>query len=252
MRWPHSHGTPVPDDDTVAAIVDRNVVLAAAFDAPSRDRLLQLTMLLLGDKRWEAVGGISLDDEVRVTIAANAVIPVLALDDSLYRDVRSIIIRPTTSLSRGRRAGPAGVVSDEPMAVIGLAAANRGPLTIAWDAALRDSRHPERGRNVVIHEFAHKIDMSDGYSDGTPPLRGDAATGWAELLRDEYERAETRDSDSVLRPYAWSNSAEFFAVASEAFFCTPNRLRSAKPTLYGALQSYYRQDPAGRGDPALP
>jgi Mlc titration factor MtfA (ptsG expression regulator) len=97
---------------------------------------------------------------------------------------------------------------------------------------------------VVIHEFAHKIDMIDGYTDGTPPLRGAELARWTTVVVDEYERAESRPSDAVLRPYAWSSPAEFFAVATEAFFCTPEPLRNAKPDLYRALGDFYRQDPA--------
>jgi MtfA peptidase len=202
---------------------------------------------LIRTKRWEAVGDVDLTDEVLITLAANAAVPVLGLDLQVYRGVQSIIIQPTTDISSGTRAGRAtGVVSDGPMAVIGQATPGTGPLSIAWDAALADSRNPGTGRNVVIHEFAHKIDMSDGYSDGTPPLGGNDLDRWTKLLADEYERIEPRSSDEVLRAYAWTNPAEFFAVATEAFFCTPVGLHHAKPTLYAALADFYRQDPRAR------
>jgi len=97
---------------------------------------------------------------------------------------------------------------------------------------------------VVIHEFAHKIDMNDGYADGVPPLRGAALTHWQQVLRDEFHRTEGRDSDAVLRPYAWASPAEFFAVATETFFCVPTQLTAAKPVLYAALSDLYQQSPA--------
>ena len=65
--------------------------------------------------------------------------------------------------------------------------------------------------------------MSDGLADGTPPLRGPNLTNWAALLADEYGHREHRPSDDLLRPYAWTNPAEFFAVATETFFCNPAR-----------------------------
>jgi Mlc titration factor MtfA (ptsG expression regulator) len=133
------------------------------------------------------------------------------------------------------------------MSVIGQASANAGPLVLSWDAALAESRWPGRGRNVVIHEFAHKIDMSDGYLDGSPPLRGDALVRWSAMVDDEFGHTDARPSDRVLGSYAWTNPAEFFAVATERFFCRPTALAEAKPALYGALRDFYRQDPATSG-----
>lgn len=154
-----------------------------------------------------------------VTIAANAATPILDLDLSLYRNVRSIIARPTAVTSTKKRAGPVpGVATDGPMSTIGEAAPHSRPMSISWDAALSDSRRPAAGRNVVIHEFAHKIDMGDGYSDGTPPLTGASLENWASLLADEYGRADSRPGDQELRPYAWTSAGEFFAVATETFF----------------------------------
>ncbi len=247
MSWFRSREHPEIDDTTVDEIVERNVVLATALGDDLRSRHRQLTSELIATKRWEPIAGLELGDDVLVTIAANAAIPILELGIDVYRNVQSIIVRPTASVTTGRRAGPVGsVVSDHPMAVVGLASANTGPLSLAWDSALADSRRPETGRNVVIHELAHKIDMSDGYSDGTPPLRGGDLSRWAAILTDEFERAESRPSDAALRAYAWSSPAEFFAVATEAFFCTPSTLRDAKPELYGALVDFYRQEPANR------
>ena len=247
MNWQSSRRRREIDDATIDEIVGRDVVLATALADELDARHRELTGDLIVRKRWEAVGGLELTDEVLVTIAANAAIPIVALDIDVYRNVQSIIVRPTANVSRGQRAGPvSSVVSDHPLSVIGLAAPNSGPLSLAWDAALADSRRPETGRNVVIHEFAHKIDMIDGYSDGTPPLRGTDLTRWTAILADEYERAESRPSDAALRAYAWSSPAEFFAVATEAFFCTPSTLRDAKPELYDALVDFYRQEPANR------
>ena len=200
---------------------------------------------MLRTKRWEAVVGSELTDEILVTLAANAAIPVLSFDLWPYRQVKSIIVRPTASISGGLRAGPvAGTFTDEPVGIIGEASPHSGPVSISWDAALADSRRPAYGRNVVIHEFAHKIDMNDGYADGIPPLRGDALAHWQHVLDDEFHRTEGRDSDAVLRPYAWASPAEFFAVATEAFFCVPTQLASAKPALYSALSDLYQQAPA--------
>jgi Mlc titration factor MtfA (ptsG expression regulator) len=236
--------------DDVDAIVAANVPLAARLDESEHARHQDLTTTLVRTKRWESVDDLSLTDEILVTIAANASLPILNLGLDPYRKVQAIIVRPTTGMSHGLRAGRAeGTVADEPMAVIGQAAANAGPLIVSWDAALAESRWPARGRNVVIHEFAHKIDMSDGYLDGTPPLRGDPLTRWTAMIDDEYGHAEARPSDRVLGSYAWTSRAEFFAVATERFFCRPVVLAEAKPVLYEALSALYGQDPANRSTP---
>jgi len=245
MQWRRSSIDSTPDESAIEAIVTANVGIAARFGPELRQRLFAHVDELLRTKRWEAVAGSELTDEILVTLAANAAIPLLSFDLWPYRQVKSIIVRPTVSISGGLRAGPvAGTYTDQPIGIIGEASPHSGPVSLSWDAALADSRRPAYGSNVVIHEFAHKIDMNDGYADGVPPLRGAALTHWQQVLRDEFHRTEGRDSDAVLRPYAWASPAEFFAVATETFFCVPTQLTAAKPVLYAALSDLYQQSPA--------
>ncbi|MCY7298057.1 MAG: zinc-dependent peptidase [Ilumatobacteraceae bacterium] len=245
MQWRRSSIDSTPDESAIEAIVTANVGIAARFGPELRQRLFAHVDELLRTKRWEAVAGSELTDEILVTLAANAAIPLLSFDLWPYRQVKSIIVRPTVSISGGLRAGPvAGTYTDQPIGIIGEASPHSGPVSLSWDAALADSRRPAYGSNVVIHEFAHKIDMNDGYADGVPPLRGTALTHWQQVLRDEFHRTEGRDSDAVLRPYAWASPAEFFAVATETFFCVPTQLTAAKPVLYAALSDLYHQSPA--------
>lgn len=253
MPWRRSSTWTPPDDTAIAAIVRAHVRIAAHLNPTRRARLLDHTAELLRTKRWESVGGIELTDEILVTVAANAAIPILSFDTWPYRQVRSIIIRPSMAVSTGTRAGPvAGTYTDEELETIGEATPHTGPVAISWDAARHDSKHPSLGSNVVIHEFAHKIDMNDGYADGVPPLRGAALDRWRQVLSDEFDGTEDRESDHVLRPYAWTNPAEFFAVATEAFFCVPVRLADAKAALYAALSDLYQQDPATEWTPQEP
>ena len=245
MPWWRSAHSPEIDSEQLNAVIDRNVALARRLAAPERELLAELTVELLRSKDWEAANEFALTPEITVTLAANAAIPILAIGLDVYDRVRTIIVRPTVALSTGLRSGPlAGTVSDDELWTDGISMPDRGPVAISWDAARHESRHPSAGRNVVIHEFAHKIDMANGSADGTPPLRGPNLTNWTALLTDEYGHPEHRPSDDVLRPYAWTNPAEFFAVATETFFCTPHDLAAAKPTLYRALADFYRQNPA--------
>ncbi|HEX6569654.1 MAG TPA: M90 family metallopeptidase, partial [Acidimicrobiales bacterium] len=164
------------------------------------------------------------------------------------RDVTAIVVHPTTVTLRGERAGPApGVVTDSPVAITGQTGARRGPVVIAWDAARAGARHPERGYNVVLHEFAHKLDMLDGLVDGTPPLPDPAARRrWVDVCTAEYHLLRAGGGGDLLRPYAGVSPGEFFAVATEVFFDRPVELEADKPRLYDVLRAFYRQDPAAR------
>jgi MtfA peptidase len=245
MRWPWASRAEEVDLAALAAVVDRNVRLAHGLDAERRERLIEFAAELVRSKRWEAVRGATLDDEMRITIAANAAIPLLGLDLGVYRSVQAIVVRPGVAITNAARSGRVGgTFSDQHMATIGEAFPNSGPVALSWDAVKYESRHPAGGRNVVIHEFAHKIDMSDGYTDGIPPLRGAALEAWADVIDDEFGHTEERADDEVLDPYAWTNRAEFFAVSTETFFCRPAMLLAAKPVLYRALADFFQQDPA--------
>ena len=116
---------------------------------------------------------------------------------------------------------------------------------IAWDAVERDLRTPHSADNVILHEFAHKIDALNGVLDGTPPLADNDLRDWVAVCTAELG-ALRRGEPSVLRPYAATNPSEFFAVATEMFFEQPGALRATKPALYGVLARFYRQDPAVR------
>jgi Mlc titration factor MtfA (ptsG expression regulator) len=123
-----------------------------------------------------------------------------------------------------------------------------GPVHIAWNAVTRDVRHPERGHNVVIHEFAHRLDLTDGAVDGTPTMQAEDRERWVDLLQREFDGLRAGDGSPLLRDYAATNPGEFFAVVTEVFFSQPRELREDRPEIYQVLSDYYRQDPAARTD----
>lgn len=232
--------------------IRRNVVHDRWLDSDERAHLRDLVRIFVAEKHWEGCGGLDLDDEIRVTIAAQACLLVLNLPNQLYRNVVSVLVYPSTVAVPPRRIGsfevPLGPVAG-PLPILG-EAQHRGPVILVWDSVKRAGRHPERGHNVVYHEFAHKLDMLDGRADGTPELHGRAEyQRWAQVCSQEYlalREQTARGIHRLLDPYGATNEAEFFAVATELFFDRPAELRRHHPELYGVLKAFYRQDPATR------
>jgi Mlc titration factor MtfA (ptsG expression regulator) len=229
-------------------LLDRRVPHLTRLGVDERDRLESLALTIMAEKRWEPAKDFELTDEIMVVIASQAALLILGLPDDSYRGVQAIVVHPTTLVLHGEHSQVQGLVSDEPMPILGQAV-YRGPVIIAWDTVLDDARHPGRGHNVVFHEFAHKLDMLDGTVDGTPPLADhEQFDRWVEVCTRTYERVAHGDGGPSLRAYAGVNPGEFFAVATEAFFDRPRPLRDEHPDLYEVLGSFYRQDPAARGD----
>ncbi len=244
--------TQAPFPSTWEDIIRRNVAHYCMLEDDQRDHLRALVQVFIAEKHWEGAGGLELTDEIRVTIAAQACLLILGLPHNYYRNVMSIIVYPSTVIPPQRRLGffenaSAPLELEHP--IIGQAF-KQGPVIIIWDAALRGSRHPEFGHNVIYHEFAHKLDMLDGAADGTPPLhdRGEYRD-WVRTCSQEYLRLKhnvEKGKKSFLSDYAATNEAEFFAVATEQFFDQPQLMMAHAPDLYRVLRAYYRQDPYRR------
>lgn len=236
----------LPDD--WLEIVESNVAVWHELDEDERDLLEGLSDWLLRHKHWEAANGFALDDRITMTIAAQAALLVLGLDVDEYREVSAVIVYPTAMRSSGLHGGPvSGTLVDGPLPVLGEAHDHRGPVLLAWDQAEAAAREPGRGHNVVFHEFAHKLDMRDEMVDGTPRLEHrDDLPRWVEVCTEAYEALREGDDRPPLQPYGATNPAEFFAVATEAFFDVPELLEHHEPDLYSVLQGYFRQDPAER------
>jgi Mlc titration factor MtfA (ptsG expression regulator) len=228
--------------DTVAARISHWRYL----DDTERERLGDLTGLLVDRKNWEAAQGFELDDEMQLVIAAQAALLVLGLTFEHYREVGAIIVHPTTVVLHGERGAPVqGLMTDAPMPILGQAA-QKGPILIAWDAVASDARHPERGHNVVFHEFAHKLDMADGAANGVPRMPNrEAYRRWEATMGaalTDLRSGRPRFIDS----YGANGPGELFAVVTEAFFDVPKDLKRLEPEIYALLRTFYRQDPANR------
>src|SRR5262249_15753958 len=145
----------------------RNVWHYAYLAETERKKLRNDLRIFAAEKNWEGCGGLQLTDEMKVTISALACLLVLADDQNLYPQIQSILVYPHQYAVRGPRATPAGIVTEEPQDRLG-EAWYRGPVILSWDDVLAGGQGKGRGQSVVLHEFAHALDMQDRVFDGTP------------------------------------------------------------------------------------
>ena len=228
------------------AVIDENVAIVKRLDDDQRSRLRELVQVFIAEKHWEGLGGLELTDEIKVTVAAQACFLLLGREHALYEDVESILIYPTTMIAPPRERGffevGAQVVDVMGTPILGQAHLG-GPVILAWDDVL-DGGRGQGKRNVVFHEFAHKIDMADGTIDGTPPLDDGAhRRTWREVCSEVFLELRDRVDDNkrtFLDEYGATNEAEFFAVATEAYFMQPEKLEEAHPELFAVLLAFYR------------
>lgn len=215
------------------------------LDERGQARIRDDLRVLIAEKSWEGCGGLQLTDEMRVTIAAQASLLLLSIEHEYYPGVTSILVYPSAFRSM-TKAGPDGVV--RPGADHLGEAWRNGPVVLAWDASRHGAFDPDDGHNLVLHEFAHKLDMLDGLADGTPRLDGDSdLREWVAVMSAEFAALRAAAADgraTVLDRYGATNPAEFFAVATECFFERGVALRARHGELYARLRDYYQQDPA--------
>ena len=209
---------------------------------PRTPKLRELALLFLAEKQFTGAHGLELGDEMRVSIAAQACLPILELGLDWYAGFTGIVVYPGDFRVRRSEIDEHGVVHEWDDELAGEAMPG-GPVVLSWDAAAHDPQ-----MNVVIHEFAHKLDMLSGAADGAPPLHvGMSRTAWLKAFAEAYAGfcdAVERERETWLDPYAAEHPSEFFAVISEAFFTDPAETRRRYPDVFDQLKLFYRQDPS--------
>jgi MtfA peptidase len=229
------------------AIIERNVPMYARLPAEDQAELRAKVLVFLAEKNFEGAGGLEMTDEIRVTIAAQACILLLRLDDDDYYPLlKSIVVYPSAyRVPREQREG--GIVHEGQAIHLG-ESWQHGAVVLSWNSARRGAADARDGQNVILHEFAHQLDQEDGAADGTPELeRWAFYAPWARVLSEHYlalRKSASRGGKTVLDKYGATNEAEFFAVATEAFFERPTLLQARHPELYEELARYFGQDPA--------
>jgi Mlc titration factor MtfA (ptsG expression regulator) len=228
------------------SLIHAKVPLSQRLSSAQREVLLHKTQELVQGCRWEGCGGLRLTEDMQVVIAAHACLLVLELPGDPYPELDEILVYPGTFRPR-RFSWTPSADTDREHPALG-ESWKHGVVILAWDSALAGASDPGDGQNVVIHEFAHQLDTTGGPADGIPRLPdATALSSWTAMLERDFDRL-CREAESgtqgVLDHYGATDHAEFFAVATEAFFERSAELQQERPELYAALRHYYRQDPA--------
>lgn len=249
-RWRERHALatrPIPDALWQSTLA--RYAFLAALPPGDAQRLRDMATLFLTQKEFAGAGGLDVTDDMAVTIAAQACLPVLQLGLVWYDSFVTIVLHPDEVVASRKVTDEAGVVHGYEEALVGEAMGD-GPMMLSW-SGVTDAAHTEGPvYNVVIHEFAHVMELRRGEAIGIPPLP-DAVSRehWRRVIEASHLRFKRRLAagiQTVLDPYGAESLSEFFAVACEGFFVAGASLRDDDPYLYELLKNFFRQDPAAR------
>ncbi|MBK6337135.1 MAG: zinc-dependent peptidase [Betaproteobacteria bacterium] len=219
------------------------------YDAGEIDRLRALVVLFLDAKAIVGARGHEVTPLQRVIIAIQACVLILELDLAWYDDFENVIVYPDEFVPGWEYEDEAGVVHRQEGPLAGEAMPH-GPVALSWPDVAASGDWDTAGMNLVIHEFAHKLDMRSGDANGCPPLPpGLSLRTWTTRLDAAYAHFHARvqlGRHTHIDPYAAESPAEFFAVLAEVFFADPLCFRREYRGLYELYVQFFRQDPAAR------
>jgi hypothetical protein len=222
--------------------VIHKLVVLQSLDAVQMAHLRELTTWFLHNKAINGVQGLEVTLAMRIAVAAQACLLILNLDVDYFDNWVEVILYPGAFKVNHDQIDAIGLVHHDATVLSGEAWL-RGPVILSWPDVERDSYHHHPGHNVVLHEFAHKLDGLNGSMNGLPPLRGGMSRNrWATDLSAAYATFQheiASDRPVCINPYAATNPAEFFAVLSEYFFTAPLVLKAAYPNAYRQLELFY-------------
>lgn len=237
--------------DRFSELLRSRVPCAGLLSQAELTKLEALVRIFNSEKTFEGAGGLEIDEEMRVVVAARACLLLLwrvELDSPLYPDLETVIVYPSTYKAKVQRRDGYVVVDDE-QARLG-ESWERGVVVLSWDAVVSGAANPRDGHDVVLHEFAHQLDAQDGAMDGTPELDDlKRYAVWSRVAGAEYAAlvdAVEHHRKTSIDAYGATNAPEFFAVVVEQFFEQPSALDRRHPELYQELAMFFRFDPAAR------
>lgn len=220
------------------------------LDVDEIARLRELSTLFLHQKSVVGAHELPIDDAMRVTVAAQACLPILNLGLDYYRGWYTVILYPGAFVAHREFHDESGIVHTGFEELDG-ESSEGGPVVLSWEEA--KPLPEDEVYNVVVHEFAHKLDELTGAPNGLPPLHADMnVEAWSDAMTRAYDAFNgtlDRNEEPPFDDYAGSDPAEFFAVVSELFFAAPDVLIDVYPDVYAQLRTFYRQDPIAAYEP---
>lgn len=230
------------------AILRRRVPLYRRLPADLQRQLREHLLVFLAEKRFIGCAGQRIDDEVRVTIAAQACLLLLNRPAHYFSRLRQVLVYPGPFMVQRVRADGTGVLHDQRRALAG-ESWQQGQVILSWQDVVEGAAVPDDGRNVVLHEFAHQLDQETGVANGAPHLPSrERHARWSRVMTDAFVRLRWQLDAGLpadLGDYAAQDPAEFFAVATELFFERAEWLAEVQPALFDELRAYYAVDPRG-------
>lgn len=269
MIWPWEKRRSISIDESVWARLVRALPWLNGLPASDALQLRRLMARFLTDHSITGAHGLQITDEMRLLVSVQACLPVLRLGLDAYDAFSEVIVHPSAFRVRRQIESDAGAVLEFDDILAG-EAIDGGPVVISWPD-VQDMSGQSDG-NLVIHEFAHKLDLADGAADGCPPMWSGHRRAWMQSLHtafDEFNRMLDRVEAAIppevdpeseqaapwlsllpLDPYAATDPAEFFAVATEKFFVDPCGLSAEFPDFYAQAVRYFGLDPRSWDRPA--
>ena len=235
---------PLPSD--WIQILKDNVSLYSLLPENLKDELHGRINIFLDEKEFIGCGGLQMSDKIRITIVGNACILLLKRDKRCFPRFTTILVHPDTYVAK--EVTYDGLVEIHDDSVRSGESWHRGPVVLSWSNVIHGSLNSDDGHNVVLHEFAHKLDEENEIMNGLPVLRDSSHyADWAKVLSKEYDSLLIRvehSTNSVIDAYGAVSPVEFFAVATESFFEKPLQMKQKLPELYEQFKIFYNLDPA--------
>lgn len=232
--------------------VSKRLPFFKLFPEELQKRFENQIKVFVNDKQFIGCAGQKIDDEIRITIAAQACLLILNRSTNPYQKLNAVLVYPSTFVATRQVRDELGLVSTTQTAMLG-ESWSQGKVVLAWDNVEAGARNLTDGQNVVLHEFAHQLDNESGAHNGAPVLTTSGAyQSWAHVLTDEFQQLQkkaARGRQGLIDHYGATNPAEFFAVTTETFFERPKEMYHSHRELFEELARFYKLDPRDWSSP---
>ncbi|WP_076410750.1 M90 family metallopeptidase [Shewanella sp. UCD-KL12] len=228
------------------AILKKRMPYFRLLPADLQLQLKKHIQIFIAEKEFVGCDGIKIDDEIRITIAAQACLLLLNRSTDFYPNLKQILVYPSVFFVNNQEHKSGGVISERQRILSGESWQN-GKVILSWQTAQADAANPIDGSNVVIHEFAHQLDQEDGNANGAPILDNVSDySHWSKVLSEEFAALQQHakyNTPTLFSYYGATNPAEFFAVVTEVFFERPKEVYQYHRALYKELSQFFKLDP---------